>query len=99
MTEPTIPTPEDSPRGATYITNVYGPSAPTGERKDLVISYVLLILVGFLGIHQFYLGNIVRGLLYLVTLGFLGVMLVWDLFTLPAQVRRVNMARGYQPHA
>lgn len=99
MTEPTIPTPEDTPRHTTYVTNVYGPPAPTGERKDLVISYVLLIVVGVFGVHQFYLGNIVRGLLYLVTLGFLGVMLVVDLFTLPSQVRKANTARGYQAHA
>lgn len=65
---------------------------PTTHRpaKESGITYILWLFFGILGVHQFYLGKNGRGLLYLFTLGVLGIGVLVDLFTIPAQVRKVN---------
>jgi hypothetical protein len=65
----------------------------TPPDKDLGIAYLLWLLLGFLGVHHFYLGKVGRGLWYLFTFGFLTLGLWVDVFTLPRQVRRVNTER------
>jgi len=101
------------------------------RRKNLVLSYVLLIFLGVLGIHKFYLGKNSQGVKYLVLFiaawilgagsiifggigtlvggeggglaafgistlfGFIFMVVLWcfllyDLFTLPSQVDRIN---------
>ena len=62
--------------------------------KELVVAYLLWFVLGIFGAHHFYLGKVGRGFLWLFTLGLLGVGLVIDLFTLPAQVRQVNAQRA-----
>jgi len=42
-------------------------------RKNPGVAYLLCIFLGSLGVHQFYLGNVKRGLLYLI-MGILGWM-------------------------
>jgi TM2 domain-containing membrane protein YozV len=61
--------------------------------KSLPVAYILLFLLGFFGAHHFYIGKIGRGLLYFLTAGFFGLAVIWDLFTLPSQVRLVNTQR------
>jgi TM2 domain-containing membrane protein YozV len=61
--------------------------------RSLGLAYVLWFFFGLLGIHQFYLGKVGRGILYLLTGGVLGIGWLIDLFTLPAQTRRVNAER------
>jgi TM2 domain-containing membrane protein YozV len=80
-----------APSAHEYMTD--SPRTPLSA-KSIAVAYVLLVLVGFLGIHQFYLGKISRGALYLPTLGVLGVGLVVDLVTLPTQVRTINARRA-----
>lgn len=65
---------------------------PVGE-KSIGVAYAWWLL-GIFGCHQFYMGKIGRGFIYLITLG--GFLVLWfiDLFTLPTQVRRVNRS-GY----
>jgi TM2 domain/Protein of unknown function (DUF2510) len=58
--------------------------------KSTGIAYLWWLLLGVFGAHQFYLGKAGRGVLYLLTGGVLGIMLLVDLFTLPSQVRQVN---------
>ncbi len=36
------------------------------HRKSVGLAYVLLIFLGSIGVHQFYLGKTVRGIVYLV---------------------------------
>ena len=47
------------------------------ERK--LIYLILCWLLGFLGIHRFYVGKIFTGFLYFLTLGFLGIGQTIDL--------------------
>lgn len=59
--------------------------------KSLLLAYVLWLLGGFLGVHKFYLGRPIIGLLYFFTGGFLGIGWIIDFFTLPHQVRVANL--------
>ena len=49
-----------------------------------------------MGFHRFYLGKIGSGLLYLLTGGIFGVGWLYDLFTLPMQVREANLESKYR---
>ena len=46
-----------------------------------------------MGFHRFYLGKIPTGLLWMFTGGLLGVGAIYDLITLPLQVRQANLQR------
>lgn len=67
----------------------WGPAVRVSQR-ELSIAYLLWFFLGFLGVHHFYLGNILRGVLYLLTGGLLGVGILVDLFLLPSLTRRRN---------
>lgn len=81
-------------------------------KKSTALAYVLLIFLGFIGIHQFYIGKIFAGLTHLlifcgIAIGALWthqnegavewaiivlvllLLVIWDLFTLPRQIRMV----------
>jgi TM2 domain-containing membrane protein YozV len=49
--------------------------------------WMLFSFVFVCGLQHFYLGKPLKGLVWLFTFGLLGIGLVWDLFTLPHQVR------------
>jgi TM2 domain-containing membrane protein YozV len=51
----------------------------------------LACFFGFFGIHRFYLGKPVTGILWLVTFGLLGFGQLIDLFLIPGQVERNNL--------
>jgi len=58
-----------------------GGKAPvTGQEKTVAL--VLLLLVGALGVHKFYLGQTGKGILYLFTGGLCGIGLIIDLIKL-----------------
>ena len=63
-------------------------------RRSTGAAYLFLILLGGVGGHHFYLGNTARGILYVFTLGLLGVGVVVDFVSLPAQVRSANISRA-----
>lgn len=52
---------------------------PSGEAKSQVIALILVLLVGGLGIHRFYLGYTWQGIVQLLTLGGLGIWVLIDL--------------------
>lgn len=88
----TEPTPTAAPAPQTVYVQV--PTQPALAQKEVGIAYIFLILLGVFGAHQFYLGKVGRGVLYLLTLGVLGIGVLIDLFTLPSQTRAVNARRA-----
>ncbi len=63
----------------------YGPG-----RLDYTIAWILLTFLGVFGIHRFYMGKVLTGLLWLVTGGLLGIGWLYDLWTLNEQVDKLN---------
>ncbi|MFT5710486.1 MAG: TM2 domain-containing membrane protein YozV [Halioglobus sp.] len=57
---------------------------------DYDLSWILLTFLGFLGIHRFYMGKIVTGVIYLFTLGLFGLGILYDFFTLNEQISELN---------
>ncbi len=60
--------------------------------RSTPISYLLWLLglVGFCGIHRFYNGKWITGLLYLFTFGFLFIGQLIDLILIPLMTSRAN---------
>lgn len=58
--------------------------------KDTSTAYLWWFLAGAFGGHQFYLNNKGRAWSMALTLGWLGVGVIIDLFTLPKQVEAAN---------
>lgn len=57
---------------------------------DYNIAWILLTFLGVFGVHRLYMGKILTGVLYLVTLGFFGLGVLYDFFTLNEQIDRIN---------
>lgn len=53
-------------------------------------AWLLLVFLGVFGIHRFYMGKIVTGLVYLFTGGLLGVGILFDFWTLNDQLDAMN---------
>ena len=60
---------------------------------DYNVTWILLTFLGAFGIHRFYMGKILTGILYLFTVGLFGLGILWDFLTLNEQISEVN--RGY----
>jgi TM2 domain-containing membrane protein YozV len=59
--------------------------------KSKSTAYILWFFLGIFGAHKFYLEKIGWGIAYFFTLGFLGVGVLIDLFTLGGQVDTYNL--------
>jgi TM2 domain-containing membrane protein YozV len=59
-------------------------------RKSYNVSWVLLTFLGIFGIHRFYLGKWLTGLLWLLTGGLRMLGVLYDYWTLNGQVDEVN---------
>ena len=59
-------------------------------RKSYNVSWVLLTFLGIFGIHRFYLGKWLTGLLWLLSGGLLMLGVLYDYWTLNRQVDEVN---------
>ena len=58
--------------------------------KDYTVGWILLTFLGIFGIHRFYLGKWITGLIWLLTGGLLLLGLLYDLWTLNEQIDEVN---------
>jgi TM2 domain-containing membrane protein YozV len=54
------------------------------------VTWILLTFLGVFGIHRFYLGKWLTGILYLLTAGLFLIGIVYDYWTLNDQIRSVN---------
>ena len=59
---------------------------------DYTIAWLLLTFLGVFGIHRFYLGKWVTGIIWFFTGGLFVLGWLWDLWTLNEQVSEVNLA-------
>jgi TM2 domain-containing membrane protein YozV len=64
-----------------------------GGVKSYNLSWVLLTFLGVFGIHRFYLGKWITGLVWLLTCGLFLLGLLYDLWTLNEQIDDVNSGR------
>lgn len=54
-------------------------SAAGASDKSRTIALVLAIVFGVLGVHRFYVGKVGTGVLYLFTLGLIGIGWIYDI--------------------
>lgn len=62
--------------------------------KRVGTAYIIYFFLGLFGGHQFYMGKAGRGVSMLLTLGWLGIGLLVDLFTMESQVEGANRRNG-----
>ncbi len=74
------------------------PTYEAGHSKGLCYGLWCAGLFGACGIHRFYLGKIGTGILYLLTLGLLGIGQLYDLFAMNRLVRKADIREGHVPH-
>ena len=61
-------------------------------RIDYSIAWILQTFLGPLGLHRFYMGKWITGLVYLLTGGLLGFGWIYDFWTLNQQISERNQA-------
>ena len=57
---------------------------------DYNLAWILLTFLGVFGVHRMYMGKWLTGLLYLLTLGFFGLGVLYDYWTLNDQITVIN---------
>ena len=62
--------------------------------KNYNITWILLTFLGIFGIHRFYLGKWITGILYLLTGGVFLLGIIYDYWTLNDQISEVNHSRA-----
>lgn len=62
--------------------------------KNIATAYALLFFLGIVGAHRFYTGRVGTGVLYLFTLGLLGIGVLVDVFTLAGKTDEHNRRAG-----
>ncbi len=79
---------------------IFGPECAGPVFRSVGIAYLLwaLCLAGVAGVHRFYLGRYITGVIWLLTWGLLGIGLLVDLFLIPDLVERKSaeaVEQGY----
>ena len=59
---------------------------------DYNLAWLLLVFLGFFGIHRLYMGKVWTGILYLLTFGLCGIGYIYDMWTLNDQITLINGA-------
>ena len=62
----------------------------TSGNKDYTLGWILLTFLGIFGVHRFYLGKWITGLIWLLTGGLCLLGVLYDLWTLNEQIDEVN---------
>ena len=67
---------------------------PAKGPYDYNVAWLFLTFLGMFGAHHFYLGNWVKGFVWLLTGGVFGIGYLYDFWTLNQQVRKAEIFRG-----
>lgn len=59
-------------------------------RVDYTVGWILLTFLGMFGIHRFYMGKIITGIIWLLTGGLFLVGYLYDYWTLNGQIDEIN---------
>jgi len=62
----------------------------TAGPKDYNVTWILLTFLGVFGIHRFYMGKWITGLIYLATGGLFLIGVIYDYWTLNGQISEAN---------
>lgn len=65
----------------------------TTGRVNYSVAWILLTFLGFFGVHRFYMGKWITGLIYLLTGGLFFLGYLWDYWTLNSQITEINETR------
>jgi TM2 domain-containing membrane protein YozV len=57
---------------------------------DYSITWLLLTFLGIFGVHRFYMGKWITGLVFLLTGGLLGIGYIYDMWTVNGQIDELN---------
>jgi TM2 domain-containing membrane protein YozV len=57
---------------------------------DYNLAWILLTFLGIFGVHRFYLGKWIAGLIYLLTGGLFLVGIIYDFWTMNEQISEIN---------
>lgn len=68
----------------------------SGE-TNFSVAWILLTFFGVFGLHRFYMGKWLTGLIYLCTVGLFGLGVLYDFFTLNQQVSEINRTTPQRP--
>jgi TM2 domain-containing membrane protein YozV len=77
------------------------PTLPPGRlgvpARSVGVAYGLwaICILGVAGIHRFYAGRYITGLIWLVTWGVFGIGLLIDLFLIPGMIEQKNRKLAY----
>ncbi|MGZ3691308.1 MAG: TM2 domain-containing protein [Pseudobdellovibrio sp.] len=66
----------------------------TAGPTNYSIAWLLLAYFGIFGFHRFYMGKWITGFIYLFSLGFFGIGLFYDLWTLNGQIDELNRRKS-----
>jgi TM2 domain-containing membrane protein YozV len=61
---------------------------------DYSIAWILLTFFGAFGIHRFYMGKILTGIVYLLSGGLFLLGILYDFWTLNSQISEINHGRS-----
>ena len=61
-------------------------------RLDYNIAWILLVFLGAFGVHRFYMGKVITGIIWFLTGGLFLIGWLYDLWTLNDQVSEINSA-------
>jgi TM2 domain-containing membrane protein YozV len=59
---------------------------------DYSLAWILLTFLGAFGLHRFYMGKVITGVIYLLTGGLFLVGVLYDFWTLNGQVSEINQS-------
>jgi TM2 domain-containing membrane protein YozV len=66
------------------------------EKKDRTTALILSILLGYVGVDRFYVGDVLIGILKLITLGVCGIWQIIDWFLIMGRVDEYNRQKAQE---